>query len=168
MSKIYQKKNPDGKTPAKGRFGGFTLIELLVVVLIIGILAAIAWPQYKKAVFRAKAAQALVTFDAIIKAEELYSMANGTLADDLSELDLDLSQEEAYIGCEPAHSYCSYLKYINEEQLFLVWYPKGNCPKECRARGIHPIALNYCASLGPKMGSAQVSTEWNSYCMTQQ
>lgn len=46
---------------------GFTLIELLVVVLIIGILASIAMPQYNKAVLRARFADALQVGEALKK-----------------------------------------------------------------------------------------------------
>jgi prepilin-type N-terminal cleavage/methylation domain-containing protein len=56
---------------------GFTLIELLVVVLIIGILAAIAVPQYFKVVEKGKAAEALTTLDSIRGANERYLASNG-------------------------------------------------------------------------------------------
>jgi prepilin-type N-terminal cleavage/methylation domain-containing protein len=60
-----------------GSGAGFTLIELLVVVLIIGILAAIAVPQYFKVVEKGKAAEALTTFDAIRGGEERYLADTG-------------------------------------------------------------------------------------------
>ncbi len=56
---------------------GFTLIELLVVVLIIGILSAVALPQYQKSVVRARMAEALVASKAIYDAEQIYQMENG-------------------------------------------------------------------------------------------
>ena len=68
----------------------FTLIELLVVVLIIGILAAVALPQYQKTVEKSKAAQAWVVLNAFYQAYARYYLANGGTATDIAELDVDM------------------------------------------------------------------------------
>ncbi len=69
---------------------GFTLIEMLVVSLVIGILAAIALPQYQYAVFKSKMKQAEVVVRALHSAERRYYLATGKVTPEKFE-DLDIS-----------------------------------------------------------------------------
>ena len=74
----------------------FTLIELLVVVLIIGILAAVALPQYTKAVARSRASEAFINGAALVQALQRYFMANGQYTTDLTLLDMQVQDSDSY------------------------------------------------------------------------
>ena len=88
----------------------FTLIELLVVVLIIGILAAVAVPQYQKAVIKTKYNTLKTLVSSIATAQEVYFLANNNYAESFEELAIDLPAGQS---TESTSS-----KYI---------YPWGNC-----------------------------------------
>ncbi len=66
----------------------FTLIELLVVVLIIGILAAIAVPQYQVAVMKSRLSQAFILGKALKEAERVYYLANNEYTTNIDDLDV--------------------------------------------------------------------------------
>ena len=67
---------------------GFTLIELLVVILIIGILAAIAVPQYQLAVDKSQFTSVMSVIKTIKNAQELYYLENGKYTTSMDELNV--------------------------------------------------------------------------------
>lgn len=73
---------------------GFTLIELLVVVLIIGILSAIALPQYTTAVEKARSAEAVSLMASLRYAAERYRMQSGGFPGaDMTVLDIEVPSD---------------------------------------------------------------------------
>ena len=86
---------------------GFTLIELLICILIIGVIAGIAIPQYKKAAGKAKLATIKGLTESIVQAERRYYIANNkTYTDDLTALDIKIPNGE---DCKFAYksAYCA-------------------------------------------------------------
>ena len=74
----------------KNKEMGFTLIELLVVVLIIGILAAVALPQYQKAVEKSRVAEALINTKILQNSVDMFVLEKGFPSSSVHIQDLEV------------------------------------------------------------------------------
>ena len=78
------------------RFHGFSLMEVMIVVVIIGILAALAYPNLEKYLKRARQTEAKTNLSAIYTAQKIYFILHQSYADDIKKLDLGLVQGDPY------------------------------------------------------------------------
>ncbi len=111
------KKEKCSKQSSKTVNKGFTLIELLVVVLIIGILAGIALPQYRRAVDKARFATLMDMTKALASANERFYMVNNRYSTNFTELDVDI----------PAKRISGYTAYFEGFRCSLIYQRRVEC-----------------------------------------
>ncbi len=75
---------------------GFSLMEVMIVVVIIGILATLAYPRLEGYLLRTRQSEAQATLSALHTAQKIYHAMNQTYASSLSDLDLEIDSGATY------------------------------------------------------------------------
>ena len=152
---------------------GFALIELLVVVLIIGILAAVALPQYQKAVAKARLTEAVLFMNDMQKVVDAYLLQNGIQDVDFQThpeiLDVDLSTainklcasqaDEHPFVCrfqcseawenDPAECAIELNAAKADSADLALKYQNGKWTKTCTPLPNNPLSESLCSTLQP-------------------
>ena len=156
---------------------GFTLIELLVVVLIIGILSAVALPQYQKTVLKSRYVQLMVSLKPVYESWKRYYLANGYYTNQWDELDVALPGRLSADGRTITHGAYSCVFYYQHAgasdsiactynvpgkgRLIYRIYPTGH--KDCMASFAWDAANEVCKSLGGVLSQHNTTNSTNYY-----
>ncbi|ACC97662.1 PilE-like protein [Elusimicrobium minutum Pei191] len=158
---------------------GFTLIELLVVVLIIGILAAIALPQYQIAVEKSRASQAFIMVKAIKDASDRYQLATGEKPKTFDDLDIGVPGDKYSSSTTEPYEKIKDKNYYYElwdqgpaarkitGELVIAHYENIHSIKNsfaCAAATSNATANKICKSFGSSTPN-ESSASWNYYAV---
>ena len=118
---------------------GFTLIEMLVVVLIIGILAGIALPQYQMAVGKAQFATLKTITRNVQDAAQRYYLVNDTYEGTNNSLDIDIPNEiDCYVWISSDQVMCA-KNIFGSEMRYYIYRSTGQ-PESCMVYNLDKTA----------------------------
>ena len=119
-----------------------------MVILIIGILAAVALPQYNKANVKAKAMEAIINLKAINDAQTRYYLLHGIRTDKLDDLDTTVQDSQLYRYACLDYNDCCYAHSQNSNYPTFEW-----CGSTLYCRGTEKKCKPFNAQQHPTLGT---------------